>query len=98
MNKIEASAVIEQHRNHTLSQETEDILASQAERVFFILALIHAGVAVTLWFVLPSFVTRAMGSAGFVIATAILYWQFRRYKKIRAVLSASNVKADTDFI
>jgi hypothetical protein len=94
MNKLKATALIDQHRRRWRSQGSDDAIARRAERTYLGLALMNACMAAAFaaLFHASGPLPRIALPVSCLIAGAIYYWQSRRFTQIRRLLSGSDAQ------
>ncbi len=85
LNFMAKPTLIEKQRQRWQSQETDDVIAMRAQKIYLRLSLIYllAAVAFFALFSNAAMTLRVLGATGCFIGAFILYWQSRRFAKLR---------------
>ena len=86
-----SSNLLAKQRQRWQSQESDDLLALRAQRIYLRLSLIYllAAVAFFCIFSAANMPLRVLGATGCFIGAFIFYWQSRRFAKIRKDLGSA---------
>ncbi len=87
--------MIHQQRRRWQSQESDLAIARRAERAYSGLSKMFAIVALIFVALARNHPPFVMGAVGFVVGSAILFWQSKQFAEVQKILAESDQETDS---